>query len=109
MQFGDERAAELFPVGGAVAGLDVDGADVVAVGGGDDRRHVAALGLVDVPDPHPLADERRVPPDPGVFEHAGAAGVGRGAGGGEREGKRQDQGKCEYVWMFTKSTTVPTQ
>jgi hypothetical protein len=92
VQFVDQGAVELVPAGGAIAGLDVDGADAVAFGGGDDRRHAAALRLVDVPDPHPLADERRVAADARVFELAGAAGFGAGGGGKRERGDREREG-----------------
>ena len=91
----DHRGRELAPEAAAVAGLDVERADVVALGLGDDPRQAAALGLVDVPDPHPLAVERRAAG--GHRDRAGrgrrfadfprAAGFGgcRGGQGGDRE------------------------
>src|SRR6185437_4790514 len=71
-----------------------------------DRRDRAALGLVDVPDPHALADEGRVPADPGVFEGACTARFGAGGGGereqGEDREQRQRTGDSHYAHLPTR-------
>ena len=57
----DQAGAELAPVVAAVARLHVERADPGAVGAGDDAGDAAALGAVDVPDPHALTVEGRRP------------------------------------------------
>jgi hypothetical protein len=76
-----QAGGELAPDAGAVAGLDVDGADAGALGLGDDRRDAAAVGAFDVPDPHALAIERRVAEDRRFFHFSGPARFG-GCGSG---------------------------
>ncbi len=77
-----QAGRELAPGAAAVAGLDVDGADAEALGAGDDRRDAAALGVVDVPDPHALTVEGRVAQRRRFFQPTGSARFsGRGGWG----------------------------
>ena len=76
-----------------VAGLDVDDADPGLLGAGDDAADAAALGALDVPDPHPLAVEGRFL---GRGRDRGVTGASRSTRGSASRGWRvRDERHCK--------------